>query len=106
MLRISVQDGPGERNLVVEGRLTVPWIEDLRAAWNTAVSDLRGRRLVIDLQDVTAISDDGQRVLLNFLQSGACFRSGGLQTKQIIRNLLRRTYKPGGMYENHSKSPR
>lgn len=105
MLRISVQDSPQECNLIVEGKLTTPWIDELQSAWKSALEDLCGRRLVVDLRDVTAISAEGESMLLKLLNSGASFRSNGLFTRHIVRNLLRRKYRSGGIYEHDKKAP-
>src|ERR1700731_2950338 len=49
MFKISIVDTPAQRRLVVEGRLSEPWINELRATWRNTSRDLAGRKLVIDL---------------------------------------------------------
>lgn len=97
MLRISVHDSRKQRHLVVEGKVTAPWIEELRTAQMDALSSLGGRQLVVELRDVTAISDDGEDALLNLMRSGAQFRSSGVFTKHIVRNLLRKKDEASGI---------
>src|SRR5689334_9228278 len=75
MLKISILDTPSHRRLVVEGKLIAPWAAELRSAWREAAADLTGRELVIDVKDLTAISEDGENVLLELMKEGIKFRS-------------------------------
>ncbi len=52
MLKISIVEGRKQRCLVVEGRLVLPWSDELKAACERAGSGLDGRELVIDLQNL------------------------------------------------------
>ena len=87
MLRISVVEGRSQRRLVVEGKLVAPWAHELKCAYEEASADLNGRGLVVDVKDLTAISEDGETVLLDLLKEGACFRSAGLFTKYVLKRL-------------------
>jgi hypothetical protein len=85
MLRISVVEGSRQRRLVVEGKLFAPWAAELRSSWRRAKADLNGRELVVDLKGVTAINEDGERVLLELMKQGARFRASGVFTKQVLK---------------------
>jgi anti-anti-sigma regulatory factor len=87
MLRISVVESRNERRLVVEGKLIEPWANELRTAWEKARADLNGRALVIDVNNVTAISQDGKNVLLSLIGDGVKFRCRGVFTKRVLRQL-------------------
>jgi hypothetical protein len=52
-------------------------------------SDLQDRELVIDLKNVTAISSEGENVLLELMNERLTFRCG-VFTKQVLRQLARR----------------
>ena len=67
MLKISILETPSHRRLVVEGKLIGPWAAELRNAWQKAATDMNGRELVVDVKGLTAISDDGESVLLERL---------------------------------------
>ena len=56
MFRISIADTPTRRTLLVEGTLIGPWIAELGTTWGNASRDLGGRKLIIDLANVTVIS--------------------------------------------------
>jgi hypothetical protein len=89
MLKISILDTPSHRRLVVEGKLVGPWAAELRRVWREATEDLNGLELVIDLKGLTAITEDGEVVLLELMNAGARFRSSGVFTKQVLKRLGR-----------------
>src|ERR1700730_8657128 len=60
MLKISVIDRRTERRLVLEGKLIAPWIAELRTAWQAVNGQGGGPALVVDLRNVTGISQEGE----------------------------------------------
>jgi hypothetical protein len=58
--------------------------------WREATADLNGRELVIDVKGLTAITEDGENVLLELMKEGARFRSAGVFTKQVLKGLARK----------------
>jgi hypothetical protein len=90
MLKISIFDSAAQRSLVLEGTLSAPWTEELRTAWTTANADLHNRKLIVDLRNVTAISQDGENAILKLMSEGAKFRSRGVLTKHVLRELARK----------------
>ena len=87
MLRISIVERRNQRRLVLEGKLVVPWAHELRPAYEVANAALNGRGLVIDVKGLTAISEDGENVLLELMKEGACFCRPGVFTKHILKRL-------------------
>jgi hypothetical protein len=90
MLRISVIDSRTERRLVLEGKLIAPWVAELRTAWKAANGGMEGRVLVVDLRNVTVISQEGENALLELMCEGAKFCCSGVVTKHLIQQLTRR----------------
>jgi hypothetical protein len=90
MLKISITQTPSHRRLLIEGKLIAPWAAELKRAWREAAADLNGRELLIDLKDLTAISEDGENVVLELMKEGARFRSSGVFTKQVLKRLARK----------------
>jgi len=90
MLKISILDSASRRRLVIEGKLTDPWASELTTVWRQATGDLYGRELVIDVKGLTAISEDGESVLLELMKEGASFRSSGVFTKHVLKRLARK----------------
>ena len=89
MLKISIHDTPSHRRLVIEGKLIAPWAAELGKVWREATADLNGRELVIDVKGLTAITEDGENVLLELMKDGARFRSAGVFTKHVLKRLAR-----------------
>ena len=90
MLKISILDTPNYRRLLIEGKLIAPWASELTSVWRQAAADLNGRELVVDVKGLTAITEDGENVLLELLKEGVRFRSSGVFTKQVLKRLARR----------------
>jgi hypothetical protein len=93
MLKISVIDSNTQRRLVLEGKLVAPWVAELRAAWKAANLDLQGRELVIEMADITSISQESENTLLQLMDEGAKIRCRGVFIKHIVQQLTRRTRK-------------
>ena len=89
MLKISILDTQSRRRLVVEGKLIAPWAAELTSVWRKAIADPNGRDVVIYVKCLTAITEDGENVLLELMKEGARFRSG-VFTKQVLKRLARK----------------
>jgi hypothetical protein len=96
MLKISLIDGARRRRLILEGKLVAPWAVELRRAYEEAKADLRGRELVVEMKHVTAISQEGENVIVDLLNGGIKFRCDGVFTKHVLKQLTRRTNKKLG----------
>jgi hypothetical protein len=89
MLKISILDTRNRRRLVVEGKLFAPWAAELTSVWRKAMADPNGRNVVIYLKCLTAITQDGENVLLELIKEGAKFHCSGVFTKQVLKRLSR-----------------
>ena len=90
MLKISVIDRRTERRLVLEGKLIAPWVAELRTAWRTANGQIGRSAVVVDLRNVTVISQEGENALLELMSDGARFRCSGVLIRHLIHELARR----------------
>ncbi len=88
MLKISLVDSQGQRRMVVEGMLVAPWTDELANECDKARADLQGRELVVDLRGLTAISPDGENVLLRLMRNKIKLQCG-VYTREILRQLAR-----------------
>jgi ABC-type transporter Mla MlaB component len=73
---------------VIVGELAGPAVEELRCAWETACSVLRGRELVLDLSGVTAVDPQGLALLSRLKDSGARISSRQVPECAEIRPFL------------------
>jgi hypothetical protein len=90
MFRISIVETPGQRRLVLEGKLVFPWTAEVESAWRNAGEQLQGRKLVIDLRNITQISAEGESTLYELMKDGAKFSCADVLTKHTLRRLARR----------------
>jgi hypothetical protein len=90
MLKISLIDNARWRRLIVEGKLIAPWAAELKSACEKARADLRGRELIIEMKHITTINQEGENVILDFINEGIKFRCEGVFTKQVVKELTRR----------------
>jgi anti-anti-sigma regulatory factor len=95
MLKISIVEGRKQRRLVVEGKLVPPWSDELKAACERTESGLNGRELVIDLKNITTISQQGEDLLLELMKQGVRCRGCGLYTNEILKQAARRMRRNG-----------
>ena len=93
MLKISISDSQTQRRLVLEGRLIAPWVAELKTSCASVKAELHGRELVIDIQRVTVISQEGENALLELMKEGVRIRSRGVFTKHVLQQLARRSKK-------------
>jgi anti-anti-sigma regulatory factor len=63
MLKITLLDSAEEFRLRLEGKLSGPWVFELRQCWETACSTTAGRRTVVDLRDVDYVDQAGELLL-------------------------------------------
>jgi hypothetical protein len=90
MFKISTVDTNGHRTLVLEGTLVRPWTGEVETAWKSAREQLQGRKLVIDMKNVTLINRDGEETLLRLMEDGAKFSCKDVLTKHVLKQLARR----------------
>ena len=90
MFRISTIDTRSQRTFLVEGTLIGSWVSELRTTWKTASQELDGRKLVIDLSNLTVISIEGEDAILDLMKEGAKFSRGGILTRHVLKQLTRK----------------
>ncbi|MGA8581683.1 MAG: STAS domain-containing protein, partial [Bryobacteraceae bacterium] len=70
MLRITIHDSARELRMKLEGKLSGPWVEELRQCWRTASSTTAGRTTSLDLSEVDFVDDAGQELLSEMRRQG------------------------------------
>jgi anti-anti-sigma regulatory factor len=87
MLKITTIDSGVQRKLILAGRIVEPWAAELNRAWEHACDSLGGRKLAVDLTDVTVISREGTHVLHEMMNHGVEFICRGVYVSHVVRNL-------------------
>jgi anti-anti-sigma regulatory factor len=90
MFKISTVDTRSKRTLVVEGTLVGPWVSELRTTCGNARQALCGRKLVIDLSNLTVISREGENAIFDLMKDGAEFSRAGILTRHMLKQLARK----------------
>lgn len=90
MLKISIMEGHTQRHLIVEGKLVGPWVAELKGVCEKANANLLGRKLVIYMKHLSAISQEGENVLFELIQKGVKFRCCGVFTRHVLKQIARR----------------
>jgi hypothetical protein len=89
VLKISQLESRHERRLVLEGKLIPPWTTELQSACEKARENLEGREFVVDLKNLTVISQEGEDLLAELMNEGVKFRGCGVYARQVLWQLAR-----------------
>jgi hypothetical protein len=87
VLRISITENATEMRLVLQGRLTGPWVDELKTSWKTASQLLEGRRCIVDIDELAFIDKRGNRVLRAMSTEGAQFIANDLYMRSVAEAL-------------------
>ena len=91
MLRAMISDTAFEQKWVLQGRLCGQWAEELMQQWESTRNSRRGRRCVVDLEDVTCVDRKGEAVLLEMVTEGAVFAASRAYMKHVLETINERT---------------
>jgi ABC-type transporter Mla MlaB component len=87
MLKITKIDSEGEQRLILEGRLTLPWIAELGFHWRETRQAHPERKFVVDVRGVLRIDSAGEGALALMKTEGATFLASGVRMKHLIEDL-------------------
>jgi len=88
MLKITLHDGPRELRLNLEGRLSGPWVSELRQCWSAAASAARGRGTVVDLREVDFVDAQGEALLSEMHRQGACLVAETPLIRALVEEIM------------------
>ncbi len=87
MLRIVINGTQARQNWVLQGRLAGAMVEEVVSAWRNTRDERSGRVCIVDLVEVTFISESGEQVLAEMMGDGAEFVSRGVYTKDLLATI-------------------
>ena len=87
MLRITHSRTETEQRWTLCGRLTHPWVAELRASWEQTRQSEANARMVVDLSDVIFIDESGEKLLSEMGAAGAEFVAAGVETVHLLKTL-------------------
>jgi hypothetical protein len=85
MLRITVQEDGTLWRLHLSGRLVGAWVGETESTWRSA--RVSGRRVEIDMTEVTWIDEAGRCLLQAMNQAGAGFIAKGVAMKALVEDI-------------------
>jgi hypothetical protein len=90
VLRITITDELKEQRWTLQGRLSGPWVAQLKSNWEKSHGQNGTRACVVDVSGVTFVDLDGERVLATMIKDGAQFIATGVYTKHVLEILEKR----------------
>jgi hypothetical protein len=90
MLRLRTFSRPEETLLLVEGRLTGPWVDELARCWATLRAEKHAAPIRVDLEGVTFVSAAGKTLLARLHDDGALLIARACMTAAIIEEITSR----------------
>jgi|SRR5690348_7648602 hypothetical protein len=89
MLKITLLDSSEECCFRLEGKLSGPWVGELRQCWQTASSTTAGRRTVMDLREVEFVDPAGETLLADMSRGGVALRVSTPFMQAIVEAIAR-----------------
>lgn len=86
MLKITTKHEPKVIQLVLEGRLAGPWLNELEQSWDS-IKDPMTVRHIVDLTGVTYIEEQGMTLLNRMWHDGAEFIVTGCCNKPLVERI-------------------
>jgi hypothetical protein len=101
MLRITVQDDGLLWRLHLSGKLAGAWVAETENTWRSA--PVSGRRVEIDMREVTWIDQAGRCLLQAMNQAGARLIAKGVEMEALVEEIMRKSARPRGGHEGDPK---
>jgi anti-anti-sigma regulatory factor len=90
MLKITTTNSGDQQTLVLEGKLVDPWVTELQKSWTEVQRAGQSHNVLVELKDVTVISQNGENLLFQMMREGATFSCRGVLTRHVMKQLERR----------------
>lgn len=87
MLRTMINETPFEQTWIVQGKLTGQWAVDLKRQWNETRNARQGRKCIVNLEDVTAVDLEGEKLLKQILAENVQVIVSRAYMKHVLENL-------------------
>ncbi len=87
MLKITLAQEAEPTTLKLEGKLTGPWVGELKRVWKDITATQEPQSVLVDLSDVHFIDSEGKKLLAWMLGQGAELGSNTLLTQFILHRI-------------------
>jgi anti-anti-sigma regulatory factor len=91
-LRISIQENDNSIGVTLVGRLAGPWVAELDQAWKEVAARLDGKKLSLNVRDLTYSDASGKKVLSDiFKRTRADFVTGSDWSQHLANEIMELT---------------
>ncbi|MGB6946046.1 MAG: hypothetical protein WBE37_26840 [Bryobacteraceae bacterium] len=87
MFRVSYSDTAEGQRWSLHGRLTGPWVDELRSCWKYARDRAPLAHAIVDLKEVTFIDHAGETLLAEMRTAGAELIATGVEHQHLLATL-------------------
>jgi hypothetical protein len=87
MFRVSYSDTADGQRWSLHGRLSGPWVDELRSCWRYARDRAPLARAIVDLKEVTFIDQAGETLLAEMRSGGAELIATGVENRYLLATL-------------------
>ncbi len=87
MIKIQTQELEDQVILQVEGRLAGAYVPELESSWQAARTSQPGRKISVDLKNVTCVDRAGRYLLQLMHSNGVGFLRPGLAIQDILQEV-------------------
>jgi hypothetical protein len=87
MLRITITSQSEMPTLRLEGKLSGPWVSELKRSWDELHGTAPQRPVAVDLSEVTYVSPEGKTLLESIWRQGAKLESCSLLTRFLVNQI-------------------
>jgi ABC-type transporter Mla MlaB component len=91
MLRVAYSDTTGSQRWTLCGRLTGPWVDELRTLWRQLRERAPRAGAIVDLSQVTFVDEAGEALLAEMQSAGSEFIARGVENKHLLESLNNQT---------------
>jgi len=88
MLRITLHQDGQQYRLVLSGKLHGPWVGETETVWRSVACP--GKRIEVDMREVTAVDHSGCKLLAAMHDAGAEFVAQGVAMTALIEEITGR----------------
>ena len=96
MLRITVHNGDKAQTILLEGKISGPWVEEFDRTWHSLAPSLGGKKLQLDLRGVDFVDAKGTDLLRDiYRKTKAYFLTDSPLTEHFADVAMRKSRKDG-----------
>jgi|SRR5713101_340385 anti-anti-sigma regulatory factor len=94
MLRITVHNGEKTQTILLEGKISGPWVEEFDRTWHSLAPALGAKKLQLDLRNVDFVDAKGGQLLRDiYRETKACFLADSPLTQHFADVAMRESLK-------------